>query len=132
MPRVADVVDDNELRVSKLSSFFSIAPSRSSETEATSLTIRGSRSPDAICAKALRPKPDTTETTTRPASAALIIPFPLRVISVVSGFSRTVVVIPVVSGFSRTVIPVVSGFSRTVVVILVVSGFSRTVVLVII
>ena len=37
-------VDDSVLRVSKLSSFFRMTPSRSSETVATSFTMRGSRS----------------------------------------------------------------------------------------
>src|SRR5207237_469928 len=58
MPRVVEVVDESVLRVWKRSSFFRIAPSRSSETVDTSLTMRGSRS--LSCADALWLKPDTT------------------------------------------------------------------------
>src|SRR6185436_5551991 len=64
MPRVGESVDDNELRVSKLSSFLRVAPRRSCEMEAISATIRGSMSP-AGCAKRLRLVPDATRKAAR-------------------------------------------------------------------
>src|SRR4029453_13868095 len=64
MPRVGESVDDNELRVSKLSSFLRVAPRRSCEMGAISATMRGSMSP-ADCAKRLRLVPDATRKAAR-------------------------------------------------------------------
>ena len=84
LPRNASVkLLKNVLRVSKLSSFFRIAPSRSSDTEPTSFTIRGSRSPATSCALTVRATIDITDTSRTTASARNLIPPS-------SGFSRTV------------------------------------------
>ena len=58
MPRSGLSCDDSVLRVPKLSSFFRIAVSRSSDTDCTSFTMRGSRSD--CCAASVPLKPHTT------------------------------------------------------------------------
>src|SRR5437870_13081354 len=71
MPRVVDVVDESVLRVSKLSSFLRIAPRRSSDIAATSVTTRGSRS--ALCAVASRVAPHTIEDTSTVTSCLRVV-----------------------------------------------------------
>ena len=54
MPRVGESTDDSVLRVPNVSSFFNSAIRRGSDTWATSVTMRGSRSGTG-CAGASRP-----------------------------------------------------------------------------
>jgi hypothetical protein len=94
MPRIFDVVDESVLRVSKLWSCLRIAPRRSSEIAATSVTMRGSRS--ALCADTIRPSPHTIAYTNTVTSSLRVIVIVLnletlereRVASVGAGATR--------------------------------------------